>query len=183
RTLLPRIWRSGPAARGADAIGHRAHRWPDRGEHLRRRVPGTADVLLPPGAGLGAVPHTAARLLPVRLGHASGRLRNGRSRPACRRPDPEGPICTGARSRLMFSGAVAAAVAISKRAGSREYAPAMPRTEVLRTTAADAGVVGTLTLLETAPDARGRYPAALLLSSWRPRTRDGDWDRVAHAAW
>lgn len=59
----------------------------------------------------------------------------------------------------------------------------MAHTEELRITAADAGMVGTLTLPETAPDARGRYPGALLLSSWLPRTRDGDWDRVAHADW
>ena len=59
--LLPRLRRPGPAARGADAARHRAHGRPVGGEHLRRRVPGAADVLLPPRARLGAVPDPDAR--------------------------------------------------------------------------------------------------------------------------
>ena len=47
----------------------------DRGQHLRRRVPGAADVLLPAGARLEPVPHADRRLLPVRLRHAPGWMR------------------------------------------------------------------------------------------------------------
>ena len=64
---------------------------PVRGQHLRRRVPRPADVLLPAGAGLVAVPDPDRRLLPVRLGHPSGRLRDGRAGQARGRPDPQGP--------------------------------------------------------------------------------------------
>ena len=74
-----------------DAARHRADRRPERGQHLRRRVLRPADVLLPAGAGLVAVPHADRRLLPVRLGHAPGRLRHGRAGQARRRPDPQGP--------------------------------------------------------------------------------------------
>ena len=44
-----------------------------------------------PGAGLVAVPDPDRRLLPVRLGHAPGRLRHGRAGQARRRPDAQGP--------------------------------------------------------------------------------------------
>ncbi len=54
-----------------DAPGHRADRRPLRGQHLRRRVPRPADVLLPAGSGLVAVPDPDRWLLPVRLRHAS----------------------------------------------------------------------------------------------------------------
>ena len=50
-----------------------------------------ADVLLPAGTGLEPVPHADRRLLPVRLGHPPGRLRDGRAGQARRRPDPQGP--------------------------------------------------------------------------------------------
>jgi len=53
----------------------------------------------------------------------------------------------------------------------------------LKVTAGDATLAGTLTLPDAPPDGRGRYPAALLLPSWLPRTRDGAWDRVGHPAW
>ena len=63
----------------------------DRGQHLRRRVPRPADVLLPAGAGLEPVPHPDRRLLPVRLGHPPRRLRDGRARQARQPADPAGP--------------------------------------------------------------------------------------------
>ena len=74
-----------------DAARHRADGRPLRGQHLRRRVLRAADVLLPAGAGLVAVPHADRRLLPVRLGHAPGRLRHGRAGQARRGPDHQGP--------------------------------------------------------------------------------------------
>ena len=49
--------------------------------------------------------------------------------------------------------------------------------------AGDAMLAGTLTLPSSAADARGRYPAVLLLPSWLPRTRNGDWDRAGHPTW
>lgn len=55
----------------------------------------------------------------------------------------------------------------------------MTRSEELRFRAGDATLAGTLTL----PDGDGRRPWALLVPSWLPRTRDADWDRVAHASW
>ncbi len=51
--------------------------------------------------------------------------------------------------------------------------------EELRFRAGDAALAATLTL----PDGEGRLPWALLVPSWLPRTRDGDWDRTAHPAW
>ena len=45
--------------------------------------------------------------------------------------------------------------------------------------AGDDELAGTLTL----PDADGRHPWVLLVPSWLPRDRDGDWDRVGHPAW
>ena len=72
-------------------LAHRADRRPERGQHLRRRVLRPADVLLPAGAGLVAVPHADRRLLPVRLGHAPGRLRHGCAGQAGGGPDPQGP--------------------------------------------------------------------------------------------
>ena len=77
-----------------------------RREHLRRRVPRAADVLLPAGARLEPVPHPDRRLLPVRLGHASRRLRDGRAGQARRRADPQGsrPRLRGARPTALFAG-------------------------------------------------------------------------------
>ncbi len=89
--VLPGLRRSRDPARGGHAAPHRADGRAQRGQHLRRRVLRPADVLLPPGAGLVAVPDPDRRLLPVRLGHASGRLRHGRAGQARRRPDPQGP--------------------------------------------------------------------------------------------
>ena len=71
RVVLPGLRRPRPPARDPDAARHRADRRPVRGQHLRRRVPRAADVLLPAGAGLVAVPDADRRLLPVRLGDAS----------------------------------------------------------------------------------------------------------------
>jgi phytoene dehydrogenase-like protein len=66
---------------------------PERGQHLRRRVPRTADVLLPPGTRLEPVPHAASGLLPVRVRHPPRRLRHRRAGKAgqpggATRPEP-----------------------------------------------------------------------------------------------
>ena len=58
----------------------------------------------------------------------------------------------------------------------------MPRAEEFRIRAGDATLSATL----LRPDDRaggGRYPNVLLLPSWLPRDRDGNYDRVAHAGW
>lgn len=50
-------------------------------------------------------------------------------------------------------------------------------------TAGAATLSGTL-LLPDAPSAESaRHPFALLIGSWLPRTRDGDYDRVGHPGW
>lgn len=51
--------------------------------------------------------------------------------------------------------------------------------EQLRFRAGDATLAATLTL----PVGEGRLPWALLVPSWLPRTRDGDWDRTGHPGW
>jgi pimeloyl-ACP methyl ester carboxylesterase len=54
------------------------------------------------------------------------------------------------------------------------------RSEDLRFRAGDVSLAGTL----TAPEAGdGRLPWVLLVGSWLPRDRDGDWDRRRHRAW
>lgn len=56
----------------------------------------------------------------------------------------------------------------------------MPHSEDLRFRAGDASLAATLTL----PDAGdGRVPWTVLVGSWLPRDRDGDWDRGRHAEW
>lgn len=57
------------------------------------------------------------------------------------------------------------------------------RTEDLAVRAGEVMLAGTLALPDAPPDKRGRHPAALLLPSWLPRTRDGDLDRVGHPSW
>ncbi len=57
----------------------------------------------------------------------------------------------------------------------------MPALDDLRFRAGDLTLAATLTLPE-APGP-GRLPWALLVPSWLPRDRDGEWDRVRHAAW
>ena len=91
RAVLPGLRRPRDPARGPDAARHRADRRAVRGQHLRRRVLRAADVLLPTGSRLVAVPHTDRRLLPVRLGHASRWLRDGGAGQARRGSDPQGP--------------------------------------------------------------------------------------------
>ena len=54
RVVLPGLRRPGAAPRGRHPARHRADRRAVRGQHLRRRVPGAADVLLPAGARAGA---------------------------------------------------------------------------------------------------------------------------------
>ena len=91
RVVLPGLQRPGPSPRGRDPARHRAEGRAVRGQHLRRRVPGAADVLLPPGARLEPVPHPDRRLLPVRLRDASRRLRDGGTGQARGAADPQGP--------------------------------------------------------------------------------------------
>jgi len=55
----------------------------------------------------------------------------------------------------------------------------MPHSEELRFRAGDASLAGTLTL----PEGDGRHPWAVLVGSWLPRDRDGEWDRERHANW
>lgn len=55
----------------------------------------------------------------------------------------------------------------------------MARSEDLRFRAGDASLAATLTL----PDGDGRLPWAVLVPSWLPRNRDGDWDRARHPSW
>jgi len=55
----------------------------------------------------------------------------------------------------------------------------VPRSDDLRFRAGDLSLAATLTL----PDGDGRLPWALLVSSWLPRNRDGNWDRGRHPAW
>ena len=51
--------------------------------------------------------------------------------------------------------------------------------EELRFRAGDASLAATLSL----PEGEGRRPWALLVPSWLPRIRDGDWDRERHPGW
>jgi alpha-beta hydrolase superfamily lysophospholipase len=53
------------------------------------------------------------------------------------------------------------------------------RSEDLRFRAGDVTLAATLTL----PEADGRMPWAVLVGSWLPRARDGQWDRVGHPGW
>ncbi len=55
----------------------------------------------------------------------------------------------------------------------------MPRIDELRFRAGDLSLAATLTV----PEGEGRVPWVLFVPSWLPRTRDGDWDRIAHPAW
>lgn len=55
----------------------------------------------------------------------------------------------------------------------------MSRSDDLRFRAGSLSLAATLTL----PDGEGRLPWALLVPSWLPRNRDGDWDRARHPAW
>ncbi|MDP9250895.1 MAG: alpha/beta hydrolase [Chloroflexota bacterium] len=61
----------------------------------------------------------------------------------------------------------------------------MPRSEELSVHAGEAILAGTLTLPDEPPpsDRRGRFPTALLLPSWLPRSRDGGYDRSGHPTW
>ena len=54
RVALPGLRRPGAAPRGRHARRHRGPHRPDRGQHLRRRVPRPADVLLPARRRAGA---------------------------------------------------------------------------------------------------------------------------------
>jgi pimeloyl-ACP methyl ester carboxylesterase len=65
------------------------------------------------------------------------------------------------------------------------YPRAMARSEELSIRAGEATLAGTLTLPDVPPppDRRGRFPAALLLPSWLPRSRDGGYDRSGHPTW
>ena len=55
----------------------------------------------------------------------------------------------------------------------------MPRIDEVRFRAGDLSLAATLTV----PEHEGRVPWVLFVPSWLPRTRDGDWDRIAHPTW
>jgi len=59
------------------------------------------------------------------------------------------------------------------------------RSEELDVQAGEVALAGTLTLPEERPpaDRGGRYPNVLLLPSWLPRDRHGNWDRDGHPGW
>lgn len=60
----------------------------------------------------------------------------------------------------------------------------MPRSEELNVRAGDVTLAATLVLPDAEPDdASGRYPNVLLLPSWLPRDRDGDYDTNGHPSW
>ena len=58
----------------------------------------------------------------------------------------------------------------------------MGRPEELRFSAGAATLAGTLALPEAAAGGT-RHPFVLLIGSWLPRTRDGDYDRSGHPGW
>lgn len=61
----------------------------------------------------------------------------------------------------------------------------MPRPEELRIRAGDASLAATLLLPDVPPadGGDGPLPNVLLLPSWLPRDRDGDYDRIGHSSW
>jgi alpha-beta hydrolase superfamily lysophospholipase len=60
----------------------------------------------------------------------------------------------------------------------------MPRSEELSVRAGDVMLGATLVLPDAEPDdASGRYPNVLLLASWLPRDRDGNYDADGHPGW
>jgi len=60
----------------------------------------------------------------------------------------------------------------------------MPSSEELRIRAGDITLGATLVLPDAEPDdAGGRYPNVLLLPSWLPRERDGNYDAAGHRGW
>lgn len=64
------------------------------------------------------------------------------------------------------------------------YPRGVPRTEEISVRAGDVQLSATLVLPDAqAPDGGGRYPNALLLPSWLPRDRDGDYDSRGHPGW
>jgi multidrug transporter EmrE-like cation transporter len=106
RVALPGLRRPGAAPRGRDPARHRAGRRPQRGQHLPRRVPGTADVLHAAGARLCPLQHPDRGLLPVRLGHPPGRLRDRWSGQAGRDADPGRPSEEGMTAWLLLASAI-----------------------------------------------------------------------------
>ncbi len=64
------------------------------------------------------------------------------------------------------------------------YPRAVPRSEGLTITAGDIQLAATLVLPDVGvTDASGRHPNVLLLPSWLPRGRDGDYDTSRHPGW
>jgi len=57
--------------------------------------------------------------------------------------------------------------------------------QVVKVQAGSAQLAGSLQVPDDAASgtAGGRHPTVLLLPSWLPRTRDGDWDRAGHPSW
>jgi uncharacterized protein len=66
-------------------------------------------------------------------------------------------------------------------AGAERTIGPMPRSEEIRVRAGEIALAATLTL----PDAprEARLPWALLVPSWLPRGRGGEWDRIGHPDW
>jgi alpha-beta hydrolase superfamily lysophospholipase len=60
----------------------------------------------------------------------------------------------------------------------------VPRSEELKVRAGDVMLGATLVLPDGEPDdGSGRYPNVLLLPSWLPRDRDGNYDVLGHLGW
>lgn len=60
----------------------------------------------------------------------------------------------------------------------------MPRSDEISVRAGDVALSATLVLPDAEPDdVTGRYPNVLLLPSWLPRDRDGDYDTTGHPGW
>ena len=94
-SFFPGLLVAHPPPRGGHAGRHRAGGGAVGGQHLRRRVPGAADVLLPTRAGLERLPDADRGLLPVRLRDAPGRLRVRCAGEARGGRDREGPRARG----------------------------------------------------------------------------------------
>ena len=89
--FFPRVRRPGASPGGGHPPRHREGGRSHRGQHLRRRVPRSPDVLLPPRTRVEPISHPDRGLLPMRLRDPSRRLRHGRPRPLRLPTDPRGP--------------------------------------------------------------------------------------------
>lgn len=94
----------------------------------------------------------------------------------------EGSSESGSGTNATGSGA-----GLNRKAGSvmtvtERTIGSMPSSEELSFRAGEVTLAATLALPDAAADER-RLPWALLVPSWLPRSRDGDWDRGRHARW